>query len=125
VFGQQCKRQGNSAAGDLSGGGLVLDTPGLREVALVGDKRGIDMAFDDVRAFAEGCRFRDCRHRGEPGCPVASAIARGEIGGERVADAASLRDERSRTRRRALEKARGRRIASAIREMKRHKGNGD
>lgn len=109
----------------LSGGGLVLDTPGLREVALVGDERGIDMAFDDVCAVAERCRFRDCRHRGEPGCAVASAVVRGEIDGERVAEAASLRDELSRTQRRALEKARGRRIASAIREMKRHKGNGD
>ncbi len=109
----------------LPEGGLVLDTPGLREVALVGDERGIDVAFDDVRAFAERCRFRDCRHREEPGCAVSSAVARGELDGERVAEAASLRDELSRTRRRALEKVRGRRIASAIREMKRHERNGD
>lgn len=109
----------------LEGGGLVLDTPGLREVGLVGDDRGIDAAFDDVRAFAERCRFRDCRHRGEPGCAVTSAVTRGELDGERVAEAASLRDELSRTGKRALEKARGRRMATAIREMKRHKARSD
>ncbi len=109
----------------VPGGGLVLDTPGLREVALIGDERGIDAAFDDVRAFAERCRFRDCRHRGEPGCAVAEAVMHGDLDGERVAEAASLHDELSRTQRRALERARGRRIASAIREMKRHKGKGD
>lgn len=103
----------------------MLDTPGLREVGLVGDDRGIDAAFDDVRAFAQRCRFRDCRHRGEPGCAVISAVTRGELDGERVAEAASLRDELSRTGKRALEKARGRRKATAIREMKRHKARSD
>lgn len=109
----------------VPGGGLVLDTPGMREVALVGDERGIDATFDDVRAFAERCRFRDCRHRGEPGCAVATAITRGDLDSERVAEAASFHDELSRTQRRALEKARGRRISSAIREMKRHERKRD
>jgi ribosome biogenesis GTPase len=106
----------------LEGGGVLLDTPGMREVALVGDEEGIDATFEDVARHAEACRFRDCRHEGEPGCAVARAIAQGELDPERVEEAAQLRDELSRTNRRAHDKARGRRMAVALREVMKAKG---
>jgi len=106
----------------LEGGGVLLDTPGMREVALVGDEEGIDAAFEDVTRHAGACRFRDCRHEGEPGCSVARAIAQGELDPERVEEAAQLRDELSRTNRRAQDKARGRRMAVAVREVMKWKG---
>lgn len=67
----------------LPGGGLLLDTPGMRELQLV-DEDGLDTVFGDIAALAGRCRFRDCRHAGEPGCAVAAAVESGELGSERV-----------------------------------------
>ena len=54
--------------------GLVIDTPGLREIQLWGTEDGLLDGFSEVEELAEGCRFRDCRHRGEPGCAVRRAL---------------------------------------------------
>jgi len=62
----------------LPGGGLLIDTPGMRELALPGGD-GLDTAYADVADRAADCRFRDCAHRTEPGCAVAAAIDRGEL----------------------------------------------
>jgi ribosome biogenesis GTPase len=67
----------------LPGGGLVVDTPGLRVIEPWAGE-GVDAAFQDVEQVAERCRFRDCRHAGEPGCAVLRAIAAGELDGERL-----------------------------------------
>ncbi len=63
----------------LPGGGLVIDTPGLRAVGMWDSAEGIDQAFSDVALLAQDCRFRDCRHDGEPGCAVEAAVASGEL----------------------------------------------
>jgi ribosome biogenesis GTPase len=67
----------------LPGGGLVVDTPGLRVIEPWAGE-GLDAAFQDVEQVAERCRFRDCRHAGEPGCAVLRAIAAGELDEERL-----------------------------------------
>jgi ribosome biogenesis GTPase len=54
----------------MPGGWLLIDMPGLREVQLWASAEQLDAGFDDVRALAEDCRFRDCTHSGEPGCAV-------------------------------------------------------
>jgi ribosome biogenesis GTPase len=69
----------------LPEGGVLIDTPGLRELGLLDDAAGVEASFGDVEAFAERCRFRDCKHEGEPGCAVAAAITSGELPPERVA----------------------------------------
>jgi ribosome biogenesis GTPase len=58
--------------------GLVIDTPGLRELAL-NDGDGLAETFGDVESIALACRFRDCRHETEPGCAVRSALASGRL----------------------------------------------
>ncbi|TFV92266.1 ribosome small subunit-dependent GTPase A [Blastococcus sp. CT_GayMR20] len=63
----------------LPGGGLLIDTPGMRELALYDDEGGVDAAYADVAQLAAECRFRDCGHRGEPGCAVAAAIDDGRL----------------------------------------------
>ncbi len=65
------------------GEGLLLDTPGLRELGLWDDGAGLDLAFADVVRTAEGCRFSDCRHASEPGCAVRTALDDGSLGAER------------------------------------------
>lgn len=59
----------------LDGGGLLLDTPGMRELGLWDAEEGMRAAFQDVEALAEQCRFRDCGHQGEPGCAVIGEVA--------------------------------------------------
>ena len=63
---------------ELPGGGVVIDTPGIRELQLW-DSGGIDEAFADVEALAADCRFNDCTHATEPGCAVNAALASGEL----------------------------------------------
>lgn len=68
----------------LPGGGLLIDTPGMRELQLVDDE-GVGAVFTDLEALAEGCRFRDCSHDAEPGCAVRAAVELGELAPERLA----------------------------------------
>lgn len=68
----------------LPGGALVIDTPGLREIQLWAGETSLNDAFTDLAALAEGCRFRDCRHRDEPGCAVRAAVADGRLPAERL-----------------------------------------
>jgi ribosome biogenesis GTPase len=69
----------------LPGGGMVIDTPGLRELQLwdVGSA-GLDATFADVEVFAADCRFGDCTHTHEPECAVLAAVETGELPGERL-----------------------------------------
>jgi len=62
----------------LQSGGAIIDTPGMRELHLWADAR-VDDAFADVAAFASRCRFGDCRHAGEPGCRVQTALDDGSL----------------------------------------------
>ena len=66
-----------------NGEGLLLDTPGLRELGLWDDGAGLDLAFADVAQAAQSCRFSDCRHEGEPGCAVRAALHDGSLGADR------------------------------------------
>jgi ribosome biogenesis GTPase / thiamine phosphate phosphatase len=69
----------------LPGGGLVIDTPGLRELQLwdVGQS-ALDATFTDVEELAADCRFGDCSHVHEPGCAVLAAVESGDLPGERL-----------------------------------------
>ncbi len=66
----------------LPEGGLILDTPGMRELALW-DAEGLEQSFTDVDAIVERCRFSNCSHNGEPGCAIAAALADGSLTPER------------------------------------------
>jgi ribosome biogenesis GTPase len=64
-------------------GGLILDTPGMRELALWDAGAGVSEAFEDVEELAAQCKFGDCRHGAEPGCAVRAAIEAGDLPEER------------------------------------------
>ncbi len=70
----------------LPGGGVVIDSPGMRSVGLWdGDGgAGLEQTFADVQELAAGCRFSDCRHDGKPGCAVTAGIAEGTLPAERL-----------------------------------------
>jgi ribosome biogenesis GTPase len=63
----------------LPGGGMIIDTPGVREVGLIDADEGLSMVFDDIERLAETCRFNDCGHANEPGCAVREALRSGAL----------------------------------------------
>jgi ribosome biogenesis GTPase len=110
----------------LPGGGLALDTPGMRELQLwerqdelVGEQEsvhqsGIDRMFSDIESLAQQCYFRDCSHNGEPDCAIQTALADGGLDPARVRSYEKLRKELQYQQRR-LDKA------AEIREKKKWK----
>jgi ribosome biogenesis GTPase / thiamine phosphate phosphatase len=68
----------------VPGGGVVIDTPGLRSLAMAGDGAGVAAAFADIEDVARRCRFGDCGHVTEPGCAVVAALANGDIDPDRL-----------------------------------------
>lgn len=77
----------------LPAGGLLLDTPGLRELQLSG--ADLDETFPEIAALAAGCRFRNCSHTHEPGCAVLAAVEAGELPRERYESYVKLAGELS------------------------------
>jgi ribosome biogenesis GTPase len=68
----------------LPGGGVIIDTPGLRGVSLHAAEDGLSLAFSEVEELASACRFADCSHLSEPGCAVLSSVVAGDLGQDRV-----------------------------------------
>ncbi len=108
----------------LESGSLIIDTPGLRELQLWTDQAGVDAAFPDLEILSQRCRFRDCRHEGEPGCAVRQAVADGELSADRVSSWHKLRREIAYLERRgnpvaeAAEKAKWKEIGKLQRSFK-------
>jgi ribosome biogenesis GTPase len=104
----------------LPGGGALVDTPGMRELRLWADESALDETFADVAELARRCRFRDCRHDGEPGCAMKDTLSDARIEHYRALrreiDAHELR--RSEHQHRAA----GRRFSRQAREVLRAKG---
>jgi ribosome biogenesis GTPase / thiamine phosphate phosphatase len=77
----------------LPGGGLIIDTPGLRRVGLYDAADGLAQVFGDIEDLAARCRFVDCAHDAEPGCAVTAAVASGELPERRLASWRKLQRE--------------------------------
>jgi ribosome biogenesis GTPase len=77
----------------LPGGGVLIDTPGMRALALWESEAGMALAFADIEALAAGCRFADCSHDAEPDCAVLAAVACGELPVRRLESYRTLRAE--------------------------------
>ena len=78
----------------LPSGGMVIDTPGMRELGMWDAGDGIDQTFSDIEKLAQKCRFRDCTHSGsEPGCAVQEAVERGELPIDRLRSYQKLMNE--------------------------------
>jgi ribosome biogenesis GTPase len=80
----------------------------MRELGLWADREALDRTFDEIDHLAEGCRFPDCAHRGEPGCAVRAAVDTGELDAERLGSFLTLARELDSIEIRQDEKARRR-----------------
>ena len=95
----------------LPGGALLLDTPGMRELALWADESVLESTFTEIVELAGACRFADCTHLHEPGCAVQAAIADGSLDAERFDSYLKLQREL-----RALEVRKDARLRSETRK---------
>ena len=77
----------------LPGGGIVIDTPGMRELHPWDSEEGVARTFEDIALLAKHCKFRNCGHRGEPGCEVETAIVDGRLERERLENHRKLEAE--------------------------------
>ncbi len=77
----------------LPSGALLLDSPGMRELAIADAEQGVAAMFEDIDALAMSCRFGDCGHTSEPGCAVQQAIADGALDGDRLSSYRKLKRE--------------------------------
>jgi ribosome biogenesis GTPase len=102
----------------LPGGACIVDTPGMRELALLGGDDGVGEAFSDIDELATGCRFSDCRHDREPGCAVGVAIADGRLDGARFGAWQKLEREaaKNEARRTAGSRKEARRFGRMVRD---------
>jgi ribosome biogenesis GTPase len=73
--------------------GIIVDTPGMRELGLWDTSNGLSQTFQDLESIAEGCGFRDCKHRDEPRCAVRQAAESGELNFERLESYRKLQAE--------------------------------
>ncbi len=91
---------------ELPDGALLIDTPGIRSLEVANTDLGVKIAFDDVAELAAACRFRDCRHQGEPGCAVRGALVDGRLSEERLASHRKLERELAHAERKTDPRAR-------------------
>ncbi|WP_084957847.1 ribosome small subunit-dependent GTPase A [Thermoactinospora rubra] len=107
----------------LPGGGLVIDTPGIRRVGLYGVSDGVDRVFADIEELAGHCRFDDCAHDAEPGCAVRAALDSGELPERRLESWRKLQREAAWMAARSdarLRKEQQNRWKAISKEMRRH-----
>lgn len=84
----------------LPSGGLLIDTPGMRELQLWDVDAAVQDTFDDIEELASECKFRDCKHSGEPGCAVQAALEEGRLDPGRLESFTKLQREAAYQRRR-------------------------
>jgi ribosome biogenesis GTPase / thiamine phosphate phosphatase len=112
----------------LPGRGLLIDTPGMRELQLWDVAEATKDTFEDIAALAENCHFSNCQHRNEPRCAVKAAIDEGTLPADRLASFLKLNDEAAaldaRRDARALidEKRRGKMGAKALKQLHKDRG---
>ncbi|MCJ7680104.1 MAG: ribosome small subunit-dependent GTPase A [Candidatus Aminicenantes bacterium] len=111
----------------LETGGILIDTPGMRELGVVGGEQGITSTFPEIAALIPSCRFTDCTHTGEEGCAVIAAVNEGRLDPDRYRSFLKLRkesafNEMSYLERRKRDKAFGRMCKSVMSHRKKSRG---
>jgi ribosome biogenesis GTPase len=107
----------------LPQGGIVIDTPGMRELALWDSQEGVGQTFEDIELLARDCKYRNCGHESEPNCAVTRAIQNGTLVPARLENYRKLQSEARFMERKAdplmaqVEKKRVKKIHKAMRNI--------
>ncbi len=103
-------------------GGILIDTPGMRELGLADGDGGLERTFADIIALAEKCRFSDCSHGDEPGCAVVAALESGELDPEKLENYEKIRRETAHYEASAAEKRKkDRNFGKLVKRIKKEK----
>lgn len=108
----------------LPDGGMVIDTPGMRELQVWGEDEGLKQVFDDIERLAAMCQYRDCNHENEPGCAIREALNVESLSQERYSSYLKLKKEyeylanRQKMKASAIEKAKWKDIRKVTRQLK-------
>ncbi len=111
----------------MTGGGVLIDTPGMRELQLSACEEGVASVFAEIETLAANCRFRDCRHQSEAGCAVKDAIERGALDPRRLENYRKLLAEQERNastiaERRQKDRAFGKMVKGVMAEKRKYEG---
>lgn len=111
----------------IPNGGMIIDTPGMRELQVWSDEEHLNASFEDIEELAAFCKFSDCQHNTEPGCAVHAAIADGNLPEERwvsyqkylreLAFLGEQQDENAKLQRKIQNKAAGKKLSRLIRKL--------
>jgi ribosome biogenesis GTPase / thiamine phosphate phosphatase len=113
----------------MPGGGVLIDTPGLRSLGLTGSEEGILSVFPEIEQVARSCRFRDCTHHDEPGCAVLAAVEAGVLPSTRLHSyhklvrEAQVAASKADARLRMGEARKSKTISKAVKDYYRHFGH--
>lgn len=110
---------------ELSSGALLIDTPGMRELAMWDAEAGVVDVFAEIAAAAGNCRYRNCTHTHEPGCAVREGAQNGTLDPARVKNYIKLQGEASRSAMLARKRERMKEISKASRRIKKEKNTRD
>ena len=106
----------------LEHGGLIIDTPGMRELGNIGINAGLNETFMDITNLAQNCRFNNCTHMNEPGCSVTKAVKEGELNVKRYQNYLKIRKESDYYEMSYLEKRnKDKKFGKLIKEVKKNK----
>jgi ribosome biogenesis GTPase len=102
---------------------MLIDTPGMRELGIIGAGDGVNMGFEEFAVLSANCRYPDCSHEYEPGCAVRAAVEKGDLSEDRYSSYIKLKKESkhygmSYMDKRRKDKAFGRFIKSAKKQVK-------
>jgi ribosome biogenesis GTPase len=110
----------------LPDGGMVIDTPGMRELQVWGDEEGLRQTFEDIEELSKKCRFRDCNHENEPDCAIQEAISNSSLDAGRFKSFLKLKKEfaylaaRQIMKPSAIEKTRRKKISQLSKKIKKY-----
>jgi len=110
----------------LPAGGMIIDNPGMRELQMWVDGEDLGENFKDIEELAAHCRFRDCRHQGEPGCSVLEALEEGTLENKRFQSYLKLKRElyylatRKDQKARLAEKEKWKKLSQWSKQMKKY-----
>lgn len=109
----------NRSLHQLPSGGLILDSPGMRELQLTDVRSGLDTLFEDIEQLGQTCQFGDCEHASEPGCAVQAAITSGQLDARRLGNYQKLLREEAHNNMSIAERhAKSRQFAKQVKQHK-------
>lgn len=109
----------------LENGGMVIDTPGMRELGMAVTDAGLQSSFSSISELAKQCKFSDCTHQDEPGCAVLDALSKGELDADQLNNFHKLKSESQRFQKTKAEKNReGKRFGKMVKKAINFKNSG-